>query len=138
MVSQGFKWKDIVSQVPGRTGESIRGRYVNYLDPSLKNTKWTKEEDDILFENQRKVGNKWAEIRKLLPGRSDNSIKNRYHNRKQYYLRKIKRAKMEKSKNDRIEALVEPMKDASADVVNLAARPATLDFDLFPDVVVGI
>ncbi|OEU17410.1 ternary protein-Dna Complex1, partial [Fragilariopsis cylindrus CCMP1102] len=78
MVLEGFPWRDIAHQLPGRVGDSIRERYVNFLDPRLKKTPWTKEEDDILFQYQRIVGNKWSEIRKCIPGRSENSIKNRY------------------------------------------------------------
>ena len=33
----------------------------------------------ILFRAQKQVGNSWAKISKLLSGRSDNSIKNRYY-----------------------------------------------------------
>ncbi len=91
MVGRGFKWVDIAKGLKGRTGEHVRERYVNVLDNNLKRTSWTKEEDRILFEQQRILGNKWSEIRKLLPGRSDNSIKNRYHNRRNAYLRRMKR-----------------------------------------------
>lgn len=45
----------------------------------MKKRKWTEEEDIILLEAQRVVGNKWALIRKRLPGRSENDVKNRYH-----------------------------------------------------------
>jgi hypothetical protein len=91
MAAQGDKWAEIASRLPGRIGENVRERYVNVLDPRLKKTPWTDEEDRILFENQRVLGNKWSEIRKLIPGRSENSIKNRYHNRKNSYLRKMTR-----------------------------------------------
>lgn len=45
----------------------------------MKKRKWTEEEDIILLEAQRVIGNKWALIRKRLPGRSENDVKNRYH-----------------------------------------------------------
>jgi hypothetical protein len=90
MVLQGKKWAEIAHTLPGRIGENVRQRFVNVLDPRLKQTPWTEAEDRILFENQRILGNKWSEIRKLIPGRSENSIKNRYHNRKNAHLRKMK------------------------------------------------
>ena len=139
MVSRGFMWRDIAPRLPGRMGETVRGRYVNHLDPSLKKSKWTKEEDNILFENQRKLGNKWSEIRKLLPGRSDNSIKNRYHNRKTAYFRKIQKFKKNKARNNFMEASAKAVKEKGVGSVNsLKARPAPLILEDFPDAVVGI
>jgi hypothetical protein len=91
MVTLGLKWVDIAKGLPGRTGEHVRERYVNVLDDKLKTTSWTPEEDRILFHHQQILGNKWSEIRKFLPGRSDNSIKNRYYNRRNAHLRRLKR-----------------------------------------------
>lgn len=138
MFLEGFKWKEIAYQLPGRVGESIRERYVNFLDPRLKKTPWTKEEDDILFQNQRIVGNKWTEIRKLLPRRSENSIKNRYHNRKKSHLRRIKQAEKEKSTKNQMKISSEQNKEAAEDSVNLIVRPAAFDMVFPPDEVIGI
>ena len=133
MVLEGFPWRDIAHQLPGRVGDSIRERYVNFLDPRLKKTPWTKEEDDILFQYQRIVGNKWSEIRKCIPGRSENSIKNRYHNRKNSDSRRIKRAEMAKSKNISMQICAEPNEEAAVDAVNLVARSNALDMDFLSD-----
>lgn len=40
---------------------------------------WSQEEDYLILATQGKVGNKWKYISKLLPGRSDNDVKNRFH-----------------------------------------------------------
>ena len=87
MFAKGFMWKEIAEFLPGRRCDSIRDRYVNHLDPSLKKTPWTREEDEILFKAQLSIGNKWSEIRKSLPGRAVNSIKNRFHNNKKKWNR---------------------------------------------------
>jgi hypothetical protein len=40
---------------------------------------WTKEEDKILIEAHKIVRNKWTEISRRLPGRTENSIKNHWN-----------------------------------------------------------
>ena len=46
-------------------------------DPSIKKGEWSAEEDAILVAAQAEYGNKWTEIARLLPGRSENTVKNR-------------------------------------------------------------
>nr|XP_043606796.1 transcription factor MYB10-like [Erigeron canadensis] len=62
-----------------RSGKSCRLRWVNYLRPNIKHGNFTKEEEDIILELHKKLGNKWSEMSAYLPGRSDNEIKNRWH-----------------------------------------------------------
>ncbi|KAL7604915.1 transcription factor MYB72 [Lactuca sativa] len=59
-----------------RCGRSCRFRWLQYLRPTLNRENFTKEEIQLICDMQRTKGNKWSEIAKFLPGRSDNSIKN--------------------------------------------------------------
>lgn len=62
-----------------RSGKQCRERYINQLDPRIKKTMWTFEEDAIIMRLHSQYGKKWSRFMDQLPGRSDNAIKNRYH-----------------------------------------------------------
>mmetsp|Transcript_11724 Transcript_11724/g.13484 ORF Transcript_11724/g.13484 Transcript_11724/m.13484 type:complete len:689 (-) Transcript_11724:843-2909(-) len=71
-------WGHVARGIPGRTAKQCRERYHNHLDPSIKKGDWSSHEDTIIIDQQKKLGNKWAEISKFLPGRTENSVKIRW------------------------------------------------------------
>ena len=73
------RWSVISQHIPGRRGKQCRERWKNHLDPRLVKSAWTVEDDSALLAAQRRMGNRWTEIGKLLGGRGENSVKNRFH-----------------------------------------------------------
>ena len=82
----------IAKHVPGRLGKQCRERWHNHLNPKIKKIGWSKEEEWILYLMHRNNGNKWAEIAKVLEGRTDNTIKNHWNSSMKKKLPEMARA----------------------------------------------
>ena len=82
----------------GRYGKQCRERYIsfyyrwnNHLNPNINKEPLSPEEEKIVFDSQRQFGNKWANIAKLLPRRTDNIVKNYFYSALRKEIRHILR-----------------------------------------------
>ncbi|KAL2904426.1 Transcription factor MYB88 [Bienertia sinuspersici] len=71
-------WTIIASKFKDKTTRQCRRRWYTYLNSDFKKGGWSAEEDMLLCEAQKIFGNRWTEIAKVVSGRTDNAVKNRF------------------------------------------------------------
>lgn len=78
------QWSQIANQLNSnlgvtRNGKQCRERWVNFLNPEIKKDPFSLTEDILILEKRLSIGNKWSEIIKEMPGRTENNVKNRFN-----------------------------------------------------------
>ncbi|XP_010554322.1 PREDICTED: pre-mRNA-splicing factor CEF1-like isoform X2 [Tarenaya hassleriana] len=71
-------WAIIAAKFKDKSTRQCRRRWYTYLNSDVKIGGWSPEEDMLLCEAQRVFGNRWTEIAKVVSGRTDNAVKNRF------------------------------------------------------------
>ncbi|KAK9675827.1 hypothetical protein RND81_11G034200 [Saponaria officinalis] len=71
-------WTIIASMFKDKTTRQCRRRWYTYVNCDSKKGGWSPEEDVLLCEAQKIFGNRWTEIAKVVSGRTDNAVKNRF------------------------------------------------------------
>ncbi|KAI9375906.1 hypothetical protein BJX61DRAFT_539361 [Aspergillus egyptiacus] len=75
----GFRWTKVAEMVGSRHPDQCAKRWRYSLDPNVKRSPWTPDEDEALVGAVQRIGRDWKEIgRQLFATRSTTDIKNRY------------------------------------------------------------
>ncbi|KAI8074258.1 uncharacterized protein B0P05DRAFT_547880 [Gilbertella persicaria] len=74
-------WQQIASILGGRTGQQCLHRWTKTLNPAIRRTRWTPEENELLERAVKLYGvGNWTKVQRLIPGRTDMQCRERWVN----------------------------------------------------------
>lgn len=74
----GTSWEIISKQFGDRSERDVETRYKDKLDPNVKNTKFSEEEDSEVLRLYEEYGNDWFQIARFFKNRNAKMIKKRF------------------------------------------------------------
>ncbi|KAL6763913.1 Homeodomain-like protein [Haematococcus lacustris] len=77
---QRLSWRFLAEELgTGRSPKQCREHYLNSLQPNMKKGKWTQVEEYLIAQGHSRLGSQWCKISSMVPGRTDNAVKNFYN-----------------------------------------------------------
>jgi hypothetical protein len=119
------KWSLCAEFIPGRSGKQCRERWFNTLNPDVKKGNWDLEEDYNIFRLYSIHGSKWSKIALSFPGRTENSVKNRFYSTLRRISSNLKNNHLEE-KNTSLESLLKYFPEAYEEKKKLYFKNTTL------------
>lgn len=71
-------WRQIGECCSTRTRKQCKERWALHLDPTIKNTPWSTEEEQLLLQLEQGNCGKWSAIARSIPGRTEHQVKNKW------------------------------------------------------------
>ncbi len=97
--SHGNDWQTIAQYFNDRNDRDVEFRYKEKLDPNVKKTEFTEDEDNLIVKLHEEMGNKWYEISRHFKTRNSKMIKKRYQTHLKQYLKTTRKPKSISQKN---------------------------------------
>ncbi len=110
----GKNWKRIAEKIPGTTHQQCAYHWKVALNSEIKHGEWSQEEDEKLKQLVEQGGERWSEIAKQIPGRTNQQCRKHYHARLNPF---IKHGKWTKEEDDQLKQVVQRLGQDKWDLI---------------------